>query len=152
MQVFTSLKISCQGKRLQHVPEGTRDHWAKVLSGCLSSVVRDPADISGWEWKPKGWWRWKEGLGKTRVVTRARQKCPELAGLMWRQKNSSMRTTWQGVVAIPSHTRETTQTRNTTPDTGTSQALPPSDSDVEGENGHPTTTTRTQTTPFKTAQ
>lgn len=33
---------------LQHVPKGACDHWAKVLSGCLSSVVKYPADISGW--------------------------------------------------------------------------------------------------------
>ena len=33
---------------LQHVPKGARDHWAHILSVCLSSVVKSPADLSQW--------------------------------------------------------------------------------------------------------
>ena len=33
---------------LRHVPKGARDHWAKVLSDHLLSVVEDPTDLSSW--------------------------------------------------------------------------------------------------------
>ena len=33
---------------LQHIPKGVRDCWAKALHGCLTDIVRKPADVGLW--------------------------------------------------------------------------------------------------------